>query len=78
MRLNHLAVPLFLAASLALGGCAYNADLGRDQLLIVKDDNLAAEGEKAWADTLPFAARPMARPISASSGSQWRRLNSMT
>ncbi len=46
-----LALVFALSAS-ALSGCAYNADLGRDQLLIVKDENLAADGEKAWADTL--------------------------
>lgn len=49
--LRRLTLPILLAAC-ALGGCAYNADLGRDQLLIVNDDSLAAEGEKAWADTL--------------------------
>jgi len=41
---------LVLAGPLA--GCAYNADLGRDQLLIVNDSGLAAQGEKAWAQTL--------------------------
>ena len=55
MRPSRLTLPLLLAAATTLGGCAYNADLGRDQLLIVKDDNLAAEGEKAWADTLRTA-----------------------
>ncbi|PTS89326.1 M48 family metallopeptidase [Caulobacter sp. HMWF009] len=45
---------LALAPLLALGltACAYNADLGRDQLLIVKDNGLASAGEKAWAKTL--------------------------
>jgi len=52
MRLNRLTVPLLLAAACVVSGCAYNADLGRDQLLIIKDDSLAADGEKAWADTL--------------------------
>lgn len=50
--LARRTLPLLLAAATALGGCAYNADLGRDQLLIVNDDNLARDGEKAWADTL--------------------------
>lgn len=50
--LRRPILPLLLAATTVLGGCAYNADLGRDQLLIVKDENLAADGEKAWADTL--------------------------
>ena len=44
--------PLLLAVACAVSGCAYNADLGRDQLLIVNDDSLARDGEKAWADTL--------------------------
>jgi predicted Zn-dependent protease len=52
MTLPRLILPLLMAAAFALGGCAYNADLGRDQLLIVNDNNLAAQGEKAWADTL--------------------------
>ena len=52
MRPSRLTLPLLLAAGVSLGGCAYNADLGRDQLLIVGDDSLAAQGEKAWADTL--------------------------
>jgi len=50
--MRRLILPLCLAATTALGGCAYNADLGRDQLLIVNDDNLARDGEKAWANTL--------------------------
>ncbi|NQE60987.1 M48 family metallopeptidase [Caulobacter sp. RHG1] len=49
---SRLTLPLLMAAACAMSGCAYNADLGRDQLLIVGDDNLAAEGEKAWAETL--------------------------
>lgn len=57
IALRRLTLPLLLTAatalsSVGLGGCAYNADLGRDQLLIVKDNDLAAQGEKAWADTL--------------------------
>ena len=52
MTLPRLILPLLMAAACALGGCAYNPDLGRDQLLIVNDNNLAAQGEKAWADTL--------------------------
>lgn len=50
--LHRLTLPLLMAVAFAASGCAYNADLGRDQLLIVGDDNLAAEGEKAWAETL--------------------------
>lgn len=52
----RLRPPLLIAAALVvalpLAGCAYNADLGRDQLLIVNDSGLAAQGEKAWAQTL--------------------------
>jgi predicted Zn-dependent protease len=50
--LRRLTLPLLMAAACGVSGCAYNADLGRDQLLIVKDDSLVGEGEKAWADTL--------------------------
>lgn len=50
--LARLTLPLLMAAACAVSGCAYNADLGRDQLLIVNDDSLVGEGEKAWADTL--------------------------
>jgi predicted Zn-dependent protease len=52
MTLRRLILPLLLAATTALSACAYNADLGRNQLLVVNDDSLAGEGEKAWADTL--------------------------
>ena len=54
VRLSPLIAIMALAAPLAtpLAGCAYNADLGRDQLLIVKDSGLASAGEKAWSDTL--------------------------
>jgi predicted Zn-dependent protease len=52
----RLRLPLLIASALVvalpLAGCAYNADLGRDQLLIVNDSGLAAQGEKAWAQTL--------------------------
>ena len=50
--LRRLTLPLLMAAACMVSGCAYNADLGRDQLLIVNDDSLARDGEKAWADTL--------------------------
>ncbi|WP_454717601.1 M48 family metallopeptidase [Caulobacter segnis] len=51
----RLTLPLLMVAACAVSGCAYNADLGRDQLLIVNDDSLVGEGEKAWADTLRTA-----------------------
>jgi len=50
--MRRLTAFLLIAAACLLGGCAYNADLGRDQLLIVNDDSLARDSEKAWADTL--------------------------
>jgi predicted Zn-dependent protease len=49
-------LPLLLAAALALAaplaGCAYNAELGRQQLLIVDDSGLAQASDRAWANTL--------------------------
>ncbi len=45
-------LPFLAAIALTLSGCAYNADLGRDQLLIVGDDSLAADSDRAWAETL--------------------------
>jgi predicted Zn-dependent protease len=55
MILRRLTLPLLMAAACGLSACAYNADLGRNQLLVVDDDSLAGEGEKAWADTLRTA-----------------------
>lgn len=46
------SLPLLFLAALGLSACAYNADLGRQQLLIVNDQGLASAGEKAWAETL--------------------------
>jgi predicted Zn-dependent protease len=50
--LRRLTLPLLMTATCAVSGCAYNADLGRDQLLIVGDDSLAADSDRAWAETL--------------------------
>lgn len=50
--LRRLTLPLLMVAACAVSGCAYNADLGRDQLLIVGDDSLAADSDRAWAETL--------------------------
>lgn len=52
MPLRRLILPLLIAAACGMSGCAYNPELGRDQLLIVNDDSLARDGEKAWTDTL--------------------------
>ena len=40
--MRRLTAPLLIAAACVLSGCAYNADLGRDQLLIVNDEALLA------------------------------------
>jgi len=44
-------LPLALAA-LALSACAYNPDLGRQQIAIVDDSSLAKAGEQAWSQAL--------------------------
>ncbi len=41
-----------LAATAALAGCAYNEALGRDQLLLVDDAQLAQASNQAWAEAL--------------------------
>lgn len=40
------------AAAIALGGCAYNETLGRNQLLIVDDNALTQQADAAWAEAL--------------------------
>src|SRR4051812_6842913 len=44
-------LPLALIA-LALSACAYNPDLGRQQMTIVDDASLAKSGEQAWSQAL--------------------------
>ena len=44
-------LPLVLAA-LALSACAYNPDLGRQQMTIVDDASLSKAGEQAWTQAL--------------------------
>jgi predicted Zn-dependent protease len=44
-------LPLVLAA-LALSACAYNPELGRQQMTIVDDASLAQAGEQAWKQAL--------------------------
>lgn len=56
MRRSVFAILAALILAAPLAGCAYNADLGRQQLLIVDDSGLAAQGEKAWANTLRTGA----------------------
>ena len=41
-----------LSACAALGACAYNEDLGRNQLLLVDDAALAQSAQTAWAEVL--------------------------
>lgn len=41
-----------LVAVLALSACAYNEDLGRQQMAIVDDSSLNKAGEQAWAEAL--------------------------
>ncbi|KRA64735.1 Zn-dependent protease with chaperone function [Caulobacter sp. Root655] len=45
--------PVFpILAALALGACAYNPDLGRQQMAIVNDAGLSKAGEQAWNQAL--------------------------
>ncbi|CAN5312771.1 M48 family metallopeptidase [soil metagenome] len=41
-----------LTAALTLSACAYNPDLGRQQMTIVDDASLAKAGEQAWKQAL--------------------------
>ncbi|RZJ16924.1 MAG: M48 family peptidase [Brevundimonas sp.] len=43
---------LAAAGAAALAACAYNEDLGRNQLLIVDDSSLTTQADAAWAETL--------------------------
>jgi predicted Zn-dependent protease len=49
MRVPSLSV---LATALMLGACAYNPDLGRQQMTIVNDSSLTQAGEQAWSQAL--------------------------
>lgn len=48
----RLRPSLVLIAGLMLSGCAYNAELGRDQFAMVDEASLARSGEQAWQQTL--------------------------
>ncbi len=50
--LKRTRCALALSSVLALGACAYNEDLGRNQLLLVNNDSLAKASQDAWATTL--------------------------
>ena len=41
-----------IVLALALSACAYNPELGRQQMTIVNDDSLARAGEQAWNQAL--------------------------
>ncbi|RZI99420.1 MAG: M48 family peptidase [Brevundimonas sp.] len=47
-----VAAALLACSVTALGGCAYNEDLGRSQLLLVDDAALTQQSEAAWAEAL--------------------------
>ena len=47
-----LALGAMAAASLAVAACAYNEELGRNQLLLVDNSALASAAEQAWAQEL--------------------------
>ena len=49
MRVPYLSI---LATALALSACAYNPDLGRQQIAIVDDSSLTQAGEQAWSQAL--------------------------
>jgi Zn-dependent protease with chaperone function len=48
----RLRPSLVLIAGLMLSGCAYNAELGRDQFAMVDEASLARSGEQAWEQTM--------------------------
>jgi predicted Zn-dependent protease len=55
MRLSRLIAPTGLAAAtaaLALAGCAYNETLGRSQVLLVDEGQLAQAAAAAWTQSL--------------------------
>lgn len=53
-RLATIVSAVLVSTGLAatLSACAYNADLGRQQLLIVNDAGLSQASDKAWAQVL--------------------------
>lgn len=52
MNRRDLVKGLAAGSVVALAGCAYNADLGRNQLMLVSDEQLAAMASSVWRDTL--------------------------
>ncbi len=51
-RTLPLAVAALLPVVAALSACAYNPDLGRDQISLVNDASLEQAGEQAWNQAL--------------------------
>ncbi|MFN3513523.1 MAG: M48 family metallopeptidase [Phenylobacterium sp.] len=51
-RFRAAAAALALGAAGGLAACAYNEELGRNQLLLVNDASLAQSAQQAWAQTL--------------------------
>jgi len=47
-----IALAALLSATIALGACAYNEALGRNQFLITDNAGLAQQSDAAWAETL--------------------------
>lgn len=47
-----LAIAALTLAGVALSACAYNPELGRDQIALVSDQDLAQAGEQAWSQAL--------------------------
>ena len=52
MPMRRAALAALFAAGTALGACAYNETLGRNQFLIVDDSALVQQADAAWAETL--------------------------
>ena len=52
VRMNRREIMLGLAAGsiVAFTGCTYNPELGRDQLMLVSDGQLASLSSRAWSD----------------------------
>ncbi len=51
-RLRKLRLPLLIGICGALSACAYNEQLGRNQLLLVDDAALAQSAQTAWSEVL--------------------------
>jgi len=52
MKRTFLISGAALASAMGLAACAYNADLGRNQLLLVNDSSLVSAAQEAWTQSL--------------------------